>query len=78
MESQLVSVSSQTARHAAAAVDIQCPHGGMEVGFEKESAIPTLRASRFEKVVARLCGCSVQLVQQAHAHSKRNLFVEPK
>ena len=35
-------------------------------------------ASRFEKVVAQLCGCSVQLVQKARSRSKKNMLVEPK
>ena len=47
--------------------------------------IPSLRqdpnshhASRLEKVVARLCRCSVQLVQKARSHSKKKKLVEPK
>ena len=35
-------------------------------------------ASRLEEVVARLCGCSVSLVQKARSRRKKNLFVEPK
>jgi len=35
-------------------------------------------ASRLEKVVARLCGCSSLLVQTARSRSKKNMLVGPK